>query len=289
MSSLSLLLVVVAAVLHASWNLVSKRAAAAGAHFVLAYTLISCVAYAPFAIAMIVAGQLPVNAVSIACILASGVVHLFYGLGLQRAYQVAHLSVVYPVARGSGPLLSSIGAFLLLAESPTATRLFGLLAVVVGIGLITTQGRIQVLREPGGATALRWGLLIGFLIALYTVTDAYSIKVLGVPPLVLDWSTNAFRAIVLLPVLARQPSLSMANLKGFWRFAFWVGLVSPLSYIFVLTALKMHAPLSVVAPLREMSMMVGALFGMVFLKEPVGRWRLVGCGVLIVGVVLLSS
>jgi multidrug transporter EmrE-like cation transporter len=59
---------------------------------------------------------------------------------LQRGYQVADLSVVYPVARGTGPMLSSLGAFILLRETPTAYGLSGLLVVVIGIGLISTQG-----------------------------------------------------------------------------------------------------------------------------------------------------
>lgn len=68
-----------------------------------------------------------------------------------------------------------------------------------------------------------------------------------------------------------------------------MGLLSPLSYILVLAALTGGAPLSLVAPMREMSMMVGALMGMLILREAVGRWRLLGCGVVISGVILLSS
>lgn len=78
-------------------------------------------------------------------------------------------------------------------------------------------------------------------------------------------------------------------MKGQWLPAVTVGVLSPLAYILVLMALGMGAPLSVVAPTREMSMMVGALLGMLVLHEVVGRWRLVGCLVLIVGVVLLGQ
>ena len=78
-------------------------------------------------------------------------------------------------------------------------------------------------------------------------------------------------------------------MRGHWWAALGVGLLSPLSYILVLMALTGGAPLSIVAPMREMSMMVGALMGMVILREPVGRWRLAGCGVLIAGVIALSA
>ena len=81
------------------------------------------------------------------CILLSAVIHLGYSLCLQRGYQVADLSVVYPVARGTGPMLSSLGAFILLGESPSAHGLLGLLAVVAGIALITTQGDLSAFRR----------------------------------------------------------------------------------------------------------------------------------------------
>jgi uncharacterized membrane protein len=78
-------------------------------------------------------------------------------------------------------------------------------------------------------------------------------------------------------------------MHGFWWIAVGVGLLSPLSYILVLAALTAGAPLSLVAPMREMSMMVGALMGMLILREVVGAWRLAGCGILIAGVILLSA
>lgn len=78
-------------------------------------------------------------------------------------------------------------------------------------------------------------------------------------------------------------------MRGYWLLAVGVGLLSPLSYILILTALNMGAPLSIVAPMREMSMMIGAVMGMVILRESVGLWRIVGCAVLVLGVVLLTS
>ena len=94
---------------------------------------------------------------------------------------------------------------------------------------------------------------------------------------------------MLLPVVLRDRKGAMAAMRGHWWLAAGVGILSPLSYILVLTAFEMGAPLSVVAPTREMSMMVGALFGMFLLREAVGIWRLVGCLLLVGGVVLLSG
>jgi drug/metabolite transporter (DMT)-like permease len=136
---------------------------------------------------------------------------------------------------------------------------------------------------------VRWGTVTGGLIASYTVVDASIVNGLGVAPVVLDWFSNLLRFFLLAPPVIANPRRAMAALRGSSWIAIGVGLLSPLSYILVLAALTSGAPLSIVAPMREMSMMVGALMGMLFLQEKVGPWRLAGCGTPIVGVVLLSS
>ena len=161
--------------------------------------------------------------------------------------------------------------------------------MIVGIGLISTQGDLGAFRQPGGQAGVRWGAATGSLIAAYTVVDAYGVKALAIQPVVLDWFSNLLRFFLLAPIVLRDRRRTREVMQGRWHLAVGVGLLSPLSYILVLAALDMGAPLTVVAPAREMSMMVGALFGMVILREPVGAWRLVGCLVLIAGVVLLGA
>ena len=109
--------------------------------------------------------------------------------------------MVYPIARGTGPMLSSIGAFILLRETPTAQGIFGLLAVVAGIGFITTQGDLSAFRRPRGLDGVRWGTATGSLIAGYTVVDGYGVKMLGIHPVVLDWVTNLLRFFIMLPIV----------------------------------------------------------------------------------------
>jgi len=289
MTLFSLLLVILASFIHATWNLLAKRAAPVGPVFVFAYTMIACVAYAPWVAYLLADGGVLWTWAGAGFVLLSGLIHLAYSLCLQRGYQVADLSVVYPVARGTGPALSSIGAFLILGETPTGVGLLGLALVLAGILLIATQGRLAVFSSPGGLAGVRWGGATGGLIACYTVVDAYSVKALGVAPVILDWFTNLLRFLLLLPMVLANPRRAMEAMRGYWRIAIGVGLLSPLSYILVLAALKMGAPLSLVAPMREMSMMVGALMGMLILREVVGRWRLIGCAVLVAGVFLLST
>src|SRR4029079_5358190 len=97
------------------------------------------------------------------------------------------------------------------------------------------------------------------------------------------------RFFIMLPIVLSNLPRAREKMKGYWWLAFGVLCVPPLSYILVLTSIEMGPPLSLVAPAREMSMMVGAMFGMLILGERVTAWRVVGCAVLIGGVVLLGS
>jgi drug/metabolite transporter (DMT)-like permease len=288
MTPLTIALVMAAALAHATWNLMAKRAAQVGPVFVAAYNFVACVAYAPWALWLVASGRVPWSTPLVIALLASGLIHLAYSLALQRGYRVADLSVVYPVARGTGPLIASLGAFVILGEPASPLGVAGLLAVVTGIGLVSTDGRLAAFAKPGGRAGVAWGGATGGLIAAYTVVDGYAVKVLGVPPVVLDWSSNLLRFVLLSPMVARDPAGALAQMRGYWRLALGVGLLSPLGYIIILAALAQGAPLSVVAPMREMSMMLGAFLGMLVLGETVGPWRLAGCAVMIAGVVMLG-
>ena len=149
MTLASILLVVLASFIHASWNLLAKRAAPAGPYLVFAYTLIAAMVYAPWVGYLLLTGGVSWTWAGAGFVLLSAVIHLGYSLFLQRGYQVADLSVVYSVARGTGPMLSSLAAFLLLGESPTAAGLLGLVLVVAGILMIATQGRLATFSTPG--------------------------------------------------------------------------------------------------------------------------------------------
>ena len=230
------------------------------------------------------------SSVVVACIVASGVVHLGYSLCLQRGYQLADLSVVYPMARGSGPLLSALAAVLLLGEGWTPARALGLAAVVVGDRAHLDAGRLAAFRTRGGHAGVRWGLATGGLMhpAGYTLIDAYGVKALAIAPVVLDWFSSLLRLGLPAPLVLPRARQGWAAMRGHWGLAAGVGLLSPLAYILVLAALGMGAPVSVRGAHAWGVMMVGALLGLLELREPVGRVRLAGCLVLVAGVVLLG-
>lgn len=107
--------------------------------------------------------------------------------------------------------------------------------------------------------------------------------------MLLDWFSGTARLLFLLPFMAPRHGRVREAMRGRWWLAAAVGVLSPLGYILVLMALRMGAPLSFVAPAREMSMMLGALLGLLVLREQVGIWRLGGCVALAAGVLALGS
>jgi drug/metabolite transporter (DMT)-like permease len=282
-------LVIVAAILHATWNLLSKKASAAAGHFVFSYRLLSSVLYAPWVIYVFWADGMNLTLAAALFIALSSVLHLCYSLCLQWGYQAADLSVVYPIARGTGPLLSSLAAFMLLGERPSAFGVLGIICVVGGILLIASGGNLRRFANPQALSGVRWGFFIGLFIAAYTVTDAYSVKVLLVAPVILDWLSATGNALLMAPRAWIRRADMMEQMRGKWGYAVAVGALSPMAYSLVLYALQLGGPVSLVAPLRETSLMIATLAGFFILKEKASAARITGCAVIVAGVVLLTQ
>ncbi|OYU85626.1 MAG: EamA family transporter, partial [Burkholderiales bacterium PBB5] len=224
---------------------------------------------------------------------ASGLVHVLYFSALLAGYRAADLTVVYPVARGSGPLLSAGVATVLLGETLGLHGVAGVLAVCGGVFLIAGGPRLWTqAHEPAQRArlraGLRWGALTGALIAGYTVIDGYLVKVLGLSPILVDWLGNVLRVpLLLVPVLLDRAGF-VQQLRTQWRAGLLMGTVSPLAYVLVLYAAQ-QAPLSHVAPAREVSMLFAALIGGRLLGEGQRGLRLLGAAAIAGGVALLAS
>ena len=149
MSPTAILLIVVAAFAHAGWNLSAKRAGAGGGVFVWLYAAMSAVLLVPVAVVdVLVGGQQPAWS-WLPALGVSGLLHVGYFVLLQRGYATGDLSVVYPLARGTGPLLSVLFAVVLLGERPGVVALVGAMTVVAGVFVIGTAHGTDAQRPRG--------------------------------------------------------------------------------------------------------------------------------------------
>ncbi|HYC45634.1 MAG TPA: DMT family transporter [Burkholderiales bacterium] len=283
----ALALVVTAAFIHAYWNLLVKRAGG-GSAFVWLFSFATAVLYAPVVAVLVWIEPLSYGALEWGLIASSGILHLLYAVTLNRGYRLADLSVVYPIARGTGPLISSVGAILLLGEQPGAVGALGIALIVIGILVIAGAWTPALYRASArAAKGLGYGIATGLCIAAYTLNDAYAVKVLLVSPIMIDYFGNLVRLAFLTPSVAANLTALQAEWRRNVRMAVYVGALMPLSYILSLFAMRL-APVSYVAPARELSMLVGAYFGAKLLQEGHTRQRIIGTALMIGGIVGLA-
>jgi drug/metabolite transporter (DMT)-like permease len=284
MNALALTLVLLAALTHASWNIAAKLAADAR-HFVWLYSAGSVLIYGPIAAAIVFIERPEFDTRHWLALAATSVLHLTYSLSLQTGYRHSDLSVVYPIARGTGPLLSFIGAAILLGETPTAQSITGLLLIVAGI--LFVAGLLgQHKRAPG--IGVFYGLTTGTMIAAYTLNDGWAVKVLLISPFLIDCTGNFFRMLVLAPRAWRDRATVAREARQYFKPVAIVSVLGPLGYILVLYAMQL-APISRVAPARELSTLIGAWFGSRLLRESAGPWRIAGAVLIVAGVVCLAK
>jgi drug/metabolite transporter (DMT)-like permease len=287
----ALSLVLLAAFLHAVWNVAAKKAGGSH-HFVLMSAILIVLFWAPVGLwaAWGVLGHWGWREWGL--VLASGLTHLTYFNVLLKGYRVSDLTVVYPVARGSGPLITVLLAALLLGERLSLLGLMGVLGICTGIWLVAGGPTLwQQAQDPALRSRVRagvlWGALTGTLIAGYTVIDGYAVKVMLVSPILIDYFGNLLRIPFMLPGCWRDRAGWAAAWRRQWPYALVMATLSPLAYVLVLYAVRL-APLSHVAPAREVSMLFAALLGGRLLGESDPGWRLVGASCLAGSIVLLT-
>jgi drug/metabolite transporter (DMT)-like permease len=275
--------VLLAAAAHATWNLFAKKAARSR-HFVWLYSLGSVLLYLPVVIWICIQQRPHFEPRQYFALAATSVLHLGYSLSLQAGYRASDLSLVYPIARGFGPLLSFAGAVLLLGEHPTWLSALGLALIVAGILLVA-----GLTREPHRAPrkGIFFGLLTGLFIASYTVNDGWAVKVLAISPFIVDFTGNCLRIVILTPIAWRDRTAAMRELREYAGPAAVVSVLGPLGYILVLFAMRI-APISHIAPARELATLAGAYMGSKLLRERTTPERIIGAVCIVVGVMSLS-
>ena len=284
MTAFALALVLASAVAHATWNLFAKRASGGAPFLWLAFAL-SIPLYAPLAIAVLIVSGARIGPVEVLWMFVNAALNVAYGIFLLRGYRAGDLSVVYPLARGTGPVLALVGAIVLFGERPTPLAIGGAIAIVLGVLALT--GDPRKLRQRGVGVAVGYALLTGVTIAAYTLWDKRGVSGLLIPPVVYEWGANVFRALILTPLALCRWEDVRAEWVANRTAVLAVASLSPLAYILVLSALAI-SPVSYVAPAREIGILIGVLIGARTLAEAdIGR-RSIAAVLMVGGVIALA-
>lgn len=296
MSSFAVLLVLAAAVAHAAWNVIAHGVSRIGMPFLWLGAVSSVVVWigvVPFT------GGLGTGTVSafLLGIVVSALLHVAYMLVLQRGYRVGRLSTVYATARGTGPTISVVLAVTLLGERPSWLSLVGGLLVLVGVVAVgladaaagaDTAGPAPVVARPRrridpGIVA---GLLTGVAIAAYTIWDAHFVRG-GAAPVAFMVGCTAAEVVLFGALLGPRRREVLPVLRAHWGRVLAFGVLSPLSYILVLVAITI-APVALVAPMREVSVVLVSVFGALVLREGRATTRIAASVVVLAGIALLA-
>lgn len=271
-------LVLLAALLHATWNAMAKSGGEPQ-YSIASYRLVSAVCCLPLLFVL----PLPLAA-SWPMLLASTLIHTVYYVTLSRAYHSGDLSQVYPLFRGLAPVLVTAGALVLAGEFLSLGSMLGIGLVSLGlISIAFAGGALGRISSP----ALGWGLATSVLIAAYTVADGLGVRAAG----------SALAYIAWLFVLEPVPICGWLLLR---RRAGWFvymrsspgkicagSAAAAVAYGLVIYAMG-AAPMGLVSSLRETSVIFAALIGTLLFREPFGRQRVFAAGLVCCGVALIK-
>ncbi len=293
MSLTALALVLTAAMVHATWNYFLKKANATRPFWWLVYIITAVITvpalfiYDPEALRNIT----PVGWLVIAL---SAPIHVIYGQVLQIGYKKSDYSIVYPTARGTGPLITVLSAVLILGDRPSFWGWIGIALILASIVLLAMPHKqdkqTQELRIRAG---IFWGVLTGCFIAGYSFCDAWAVQQsTGLNPMTFYFPSIAVRALVFAPFIMmhanwKQESVEILTTPRLQKALAVVTVGSPLAYLLVLYAMTM-APLAYVAPSREVGMMIGVVLGGLLLRERLSITRLSGVIGMTLGVILVG-
>lgn len=281
----ALALLLVAALMHASWNFLSKGARNDLA-FQFAQVVVASVFFLPLAIGSYIIARPSLEWTDFAFIAASGTLHITYYVLLTQGYRAGDLSLVYPLARGTGPLLAVMGAIVIFGESPSALAIAGACMITGGILVMSWPRNTDSTRDV--RISIAFAIATGAVTATYTLWDSQGVDRLT--PIMYGYGIDAARMLWLAP-------LALATAERRWAVAatfreqrtgvVGIGVLSQGAYVMVLAALTL-APVSYVAPAREVSILFGALLGLRLLNEPNAGRRIAGAACIVGGIFALA-
>ncbi|MCP5082684.1 MAG: EamA family transporter [Alphaproteobacteria bacterium] len=272
-------MVIAAAFLHAAWNALVKVNADR-----LVLVAVMMVSEAVIAILVVPFVAFPPPEVW-PYIWASTVLHTAYFVFLIMAYRYGDLSHVYPVARGSSPLIVAVVSVLAVGEILGRQEVLSVALIAFGIMSLTLTRGVSGLREP---KAMFFALGTGVFIAAYTVVDGLGARLADSAHSYVFW-LNLFDGIPIIAfALYFRGGQVIAHTRAAWKPGALAGVVSLLAYWIVIWAMT-QAPLALVSAVRETSMVFAVLIGVVFLNERLNLARLASVSLTLIGVVILRA
>ncbi|WP_242167973.1 MULTISPECIES: DMT family transporter [unclassified Pseudomonas] len=269
------LLILFAALLHASWNALL----CGGADRLWSMTLM-CVAVA-IASALIAVFLAPPAAASWVYAVLSAVLHVGYNLFLVRSYKVGDLGQTYPISRGSSPILITLAASVFAGETVSVNAMLGI-ALVSG-GIISLAFHKRRFAVP----SLPYALGTGVFIAAYSVTDGIGARLSGAPLAYTVWMCALWGVLMPMVYIGLRGARSLFSVRPGFITALSGGLVSLLAYAIIIYAMS-YAPMGAVSALRETSVLFAALIGYWFLGEALTLRKFLACAVIALGTVLIG-
>jgi uncharacterized membrane protein len=287
LSGIALGIVLASALLHAGWNFLLKKSDRKIV-FIWWFLLLSSLYFLPMllyflpGIALTPKGWL--------CIVASGVIHAVYFGCMGHAYQRGDLSLVYPLARGSGPLFVPVLAVMLLGEEIAPLGGVGIALIIFGIYCVhlhsfSKTAFLEPFRALKGGASL-WALFTGLAIACYTLVDKVGVGEVS-PPVYIYIMMLVTWALITPWVLCRERDFVMREWRRHKGAIAMVGFLSGFTYLMILFALTM-SKVSYVAAVREVSIVLSAYFGIAYLGEKQGKQKLLGAVLICLGVIAIG-
>ena len=289
MTETAVILVLIAALCHAAWNLLVRRSPFPElTNWLMAF--LGGVLAIPFAIFYLITE--PPETIGWVFVIGTILLHIGYFFTLGRAYKHGDLSIVYPIARGLGLALIPVIGVLVLHEAVSGIAVFGISAIFFGVivvGASSTDG-LKLWLHPRNLVADRgvaFAVATGLIIAAYSNWDKQGVKY--VAPLLYMCMLQLGGSLGILPIVLRTYSNSQisSEFRKRWRIGVIGGLFQFTAYGLVLTAFTI-SPVSYVGPLREIAIVFGVLLAAIVLKERIGSIRIIGAALIGTGAVIVA-
>jgi drug/metabolite transporter (DMT)-like permease len=278
MQNFVFLAVLLAAVCHAGWNALVKVGLDP-----LATTALIAIGSGLVALVGLPVAGLPAAA-AWPWLAVSLVIQLFYFAALSESYRTGDLGQVYPIARGSAPLMTAAATTFVVGEKLSAAGWAGIVALVAGVFLLSAHGGRELARFD--RRAICFALLTAVMICGYSVVDGIGARASLNPAAYGVWLFLGNALLLTAYALYRDGGAVVVAVRGFWGRGLIGGALQVLSYGTVLWAMT-RAPIAIVVTLRETSVLFGALIAVMLLKEPLRAARIVAALLIVAGLALI--